>query len=343
MCSAEDFLIVAAIRTINDADRGRGDPFSYPLGGSMARKVILDVDPGTDDALALCLAIADPRLDVVAVTATGGNISPEQATRNVQAIIEQLDPPHWPRLGAALPGDGLSADRRHIHGSNGLGDAQFHISELQHRHPSDKVICDEVRAAPEEVTILALGPLTNIASAIQRDPELATTAGHLIIAGGAVSVPGDVTSVAEFNIYCCPLAARTVFRSPLTKTLIPLDATRQIEMTYEQFGQLPGERTKTGALLNRILPPAFRSHRRHLGLEGINLGDAVAVIAATNPQLFETMPLYGDVETAGELALGATVFDRRLVPDRPPNMEVAVEIDAAAVTERIMRGLQSGS
>jgi inosine-uridine nucleoside N-ribohydrolase len=308
----------------------------------MARKVILDVDPGADDAIAICLALSDPRLDVVAVTATGGNVPPAQATRNVQAIIEQLDPPRWPRLGSALENDGLLADRREIHGADGLGDTCFNVSELHHRHPSDKVICDEVRAAPEELTILALGPLTNIAAAIQRDPDLATMIGHLIIAGGSVAAPGDVTSIAEFNIYCSPQAARTVFRSPVTKTLVPLDVTRQVVMTYEQLGQLPGEQTRTGRLLTSILPPAFRAHRQHLGLEGLYLDDAVAVVAATDPQLFEMTPLHGDVETAGELALGATVFDRRQVPDRPPNMEVAVEIETQSVIDRIMKGLRNG-
>ncbi|GAG13881.1 unnamed protein product, partial [marine sediment metagenome] len=103
----------------------------------MARKVILDVDPGIDDAMAMCMAMFDPRLEVVAVTAVGGNCSPERATRNTQAIIEHLDPPRWPRLGAASPpDDGLPVDGRHVHGIDGLGGAQFDVAELHHLRPS---------------------------------------------------------------------------------------------------------------------------------------------------------------------------------------------------------------
>jgi len=307
----------------------------------MARKVILDVDPGTDDAVALCVALADPRLDVIAVTATGGNVGAAQATRNVQTIIERLDPPRWPRVGTALTTGGLLANRCDIFGSDGLGDVGFRVSELQHRHPSDKLICDEIHAAPEEVTILALGPLTNIAAAFQRDPDLAMMVGHLIIMGGTVSASGNVTPAAEFNIYCAPQAARTVFRTPITKTLIPLDVTRHVVMTYEHLSQLSGTTTKTGGLLEKILPPTFHNHRQHLALEGMYLDDAVAVVAATDPHLFRTKPLYGDVETTGELTLGSTVFDRRSLSDQPPNMDVAVDIDVAQVTERIMSRLMS--
>ena len=111
----------------------------------MAKKILLDVDPGIDDAVALCLALFDPEVEVVAVTAVAGNVSAEQSTRNVQAVIEQLDPPRWPRIGVASdPEFGLPRRSTHPHGPDGLGNAQFEVSELQHRHPSEKLICDEV-------------------------------------------------------------------------------------------------------------------------------------------------------------------------------------------------------
>jgi inosine-uridine nucleoside N-ribohydrolase len=134
----------------------------------MARKVILDVDPGIDDAVAVALALFDPRLDVLAVTATGGNVAPQQATLNIQTIVEQLDPPRLPRLGAAPLDSPLPEDGRQLHGSDGLGNAGFPVAELHNMHPAEKVLCDEVRAAPEEVTIIASGPLTNIDPAMPR-------------------------------------------------------------------------------------------------------------------------------------------------------------------------------
>src|ERR1700689_2871691 len=124
----------------------------------VTKKVILDVDPGTDDAVALAIALFDPQIEVVAVTAVGGNVLPDQATRNLQVIIEQLDPPRWPRLGvASLPDDGLPANMANLYGADGLGNAQFAVAELVQRHPSEKVICDEIKLAPDEITIVSLG------------------------------------------------------------------------------------------------------------------------------------------------------------------------------------------
>lgn len=306
----------------------------------MARKVILDVDPGIDDAMALCLALSNSDLDVVAVTAVGGNVSPGQATRNVQAIIEQLDPPRWPRLGAASePDNRLTVNRHNLYGSDGLGGAKFVVAERHHILPSEKVICDQVRDAPHEVTIIALGPLTNIARAFIRDPELSALVGHIVIMGGTVSGSGNITPAAEFNMYCDPVSAQVVFRSPSTKTLIPLDVTNRIELSYDLFHKLPDESTRVGRLLRQILPPVFRGYRQQFGLEGIHVHDTVTLMAMLHPELFVTKSMAGDVETQGNLTLGATVFDRRRVPAWRHNMEVAVDMKKDAVIKSILHDL----
>ena len=308
----------------------------------ITKKVILDVDPGIDDAVALTLALFDPTLEVVAVTATGGNVSPDQATRNVQAIIEQLDPPRWPRIGlASMPDDGLPANRAHIFGNDGLGNSNFAIAELHHRHPAEKVLCDEIHAAPEAVTLIALGPLTNICRAFQRDPKLQSLVGQMVIQGGTIGGAGDITPAAEFNIYCDPSAARMVFRAPTTKTLVPLDVTRQLVFTYDLLDQLPDETSRAGRFLRKVLPFLFRSHRQTLGIEGIQLPDVVALMAALHPELFEIEMAAGDVETSGELTKGATVFDRRRIPEWRRNLALATGLDAAAVTDCILRGLSA--
>ena len=116
-----------------------------------------------------------------------------------------------------------------MHGADGLGNAQFEFAELHHTHPSDKVMFDEIRAAPEEITLIVLGPLTNLARLLQRDPAIVSQIGQLIIMGGTVTASGNATPAAEFNIYFDPLAAQTVFRSRTTKTLIPLDVTGQVD------------------------------------------------------------------------------------------------------------------
>jgi purine nucleosidase len=306
----------------------------------MPRKVVIDCDPGIDDAVALCLALFDSRLEVVAVTASEGAVTAEQASRNVQAVIEQLDPPRFPRLGAASPVEGAPAvDARSMHGDDGLGNASFVISQLQHLRPSEKVISDAVRSAPEQVTIICLGPLTNLARAFRRDPGLPALVDRIIMAGGTINGVGNVTPAAEFNMYYDPVSAREVFRSPTTKTLIPLDVTRQVALTIDVVEQLPDESTRAGFLLRRVVPFAFRAFHQTLGQESIHLHDSVALIAAVHPELFETADLAGDVETRGELTTGATVFDRRPNCPGQANMEVATKVDKAAVADSIVRGL----
>lgn len=306
----------------------------------MPRKVIIDCDPGIDDAVALTMALFDPRLEVVAVTAVAGNVSAEQATINVQAIVEQLDPPRYPRLGAATaPDNAPYVDSRHLHGSDGLGNAGLAVSQHARQHLSEKLICDEIRAAPGEVTLLCLGPLTNVARALARDAELLSLVGRVVIMGGSAKCVGNVTACAEFNIYCDPASARSVFRSPTTKTVIPLDATDQVVWSLDLLKHLPDETTRAGQLLAKILPHLYRTYRQELGLERIDLPDAVAVAALLQPELFHTVELAGDVETVGDLTLGATIFDRRANSPQRADIEVALEVDAAAVADCILRGL----
>jgi inosine-uridine nucleoside N-ribohydrolase len=306
----------------------------------MAKKVIIDCDPGIDDAVALSLALFDTRLEVLAVTAVEGNVSASRASLNVQTVVDQLDPPRYPRLGAATRLDAAPAtDMRHLHGENGLGNADFPVSQLHHQHPSEKILCDEVRTAPEQVTLLCLGPLSNLARAFQRDPALPEAIDQVIISGGSADCRGDVTPVAEFNMFYDPPAARAVFRSPLTKILIPLEITQQVRLNLDLLEQLPDETTRAGRLLRRVVPFAFRAYRQLLGRENICLQSVVSLAAALHPELFAIQEIEGDVEIAGELTRGVTVFDRRgLAPPRS-TMGVATEVDAAAVTDCILRGL----
>jgi len=306
----------------------------------MARKLILDVDPGVGDALAVCLALNHPDLDVVAVTATGGNVAPRQASRNVQAIIEHLDPARWPRIGFADEDQPLYTDGRELWGVDGFCGAELGMVELHQQHPSVKVLAEEIRNASGEVTVIAGGPLTNLAAAFQRDSELAMQIGHLIIVGGTLHGPGDVTAAAEFNVYCDAESAQRVFRSAATKTLLPRDVTSQAAMTFDLLNHLPGEETPMGRLLRTLLPGAFQAHRQRLGLECMYVPEAVAVAVALHPELIAAEPWPCDVETEGTLTRGVTIIDRRSPPQERPNMDVAVSLDAPAVVDCILRGLQ---
>ena len=198
-----------------------------------------------------------------------------------------LTPPRWPRLGSASePDNHLAVDRRSLYGGDGLGGTSFVVAERQHLLPSEKVICDQVRDAPHQVTIVVLGPLTNIARAFLRDPELPALVGRIVIMGGTVAGPGNVTPAAEFNMYCDPTSAQAVFRSPSTKTLVPLDVTNRVELSYDLFNRLPDESTRIGRLLRQLLPggvsrlpPAVRTGRhsrpRHRDASGGHASRAI--------------------------------------------------------------------
>jgi purine nucleosidase len=244
-------------------------------------------------------------------------------------------------MGVATPVDEAPAvDGQRLHGRDGLANSGFNVSQLHHQRASDKILSDEVRSSPDAVTVVCLGPLTNVALALKRDPEFASSVSQIIITGGSVRVGGNVTPSAELNMYCDPVAARTVFRSPTTKTLIPLDVTQKAAFNLDVLEELPPETTRAGRLLRRLLPYSFRAHHQELGRESIYLHGAVALLAIMQPELFETQEMAGDVEIRGDLTVGATVFDRRAKPLWIANMEVAASIDAGAAKDCIVRGLQ---
>ncbi len=303
----------------------------------MPRKVIIDCDMGTDDAVALCMCLFDNRLDVLAVTAGEGCVEAEQANNNLQAIVAELDPDRHPRLGmACTTEDAPAVDTRFLYGEDGLGNAGFEAPDLQRLHPSEKMIIECVRANPDEVTIICLGPLTNIARAFQRDPALPGMIDRLVITGGSISGQGNITPAAEFNFYFDPLAARTVLKSRTTKTLIPLDVTRQVTFGLDMLDDIPTVDSRCGFFLRQVLPFAFRSYRQQLGQESITLNDAVGALAVVEPELFSFEMMAGDVETEGELTRGATVFDQRQPSEWRPNMEVATAINSDSARQYII-------
>lgn len=307
----------------------------------MARKVILDCDPGIDDAVALCIALFDPRLEVLAVTATAGTVTASQAMTNVQALVERLDPPRYPRFGqGGEPDDPPVVDDAALHGPDGLAGTNFAVSDLQHRRPADKVIIDLLRQFPDEITIVCMGPLTNLARVLQREPGLATAIDRVVISGGAVACMGNVTPAAEFNMYFDPAAAREVFRSATTKSLVPLDVTERVTFGVDLLEDLPGRHTRAGDVLHRLLPYAFRCRHQVLGSEVIPLYDPLALLAVTDPDLFTWHEMAGDVETRGEITRGATIFDQRSRRSWQCNLEAALDVDRETAKTAIRRALQ---
>lgn len=312
----------------------------------MPQKLIIDADPGIGDALAIALALLDPEFDVVGITPTAGCTSGANASHNVHAIVGLLDPPKWPRMGwcdgppstsALLGGPNLQI----LNGRSGLGDFESPVAEPHQRHESAKLLIDLVRADPHELTLLTLGPLTNLELAQERYPELLSELKGLVILGGTMRNSGDVTATAEYNIFAAPEAARTILTSPATKTLVPLDVTSPVVLTFAQYARLAIDKySPLGRLLEQTLPFAFRAYHEHLGVEGFPLAEVVALAAVLEPQIFERQSLTVDVETQGELTRGMTVFDRRRCSPSQPNIDVLTNVDAQSVFDFLARSLK---
>lgn len=307
----------------------------------MSRKIILDCDPGIDGAVAITLALFDPRLDVLAVTATAGTVDAGTANANTAAIIAKLDPVRYPRLGTAVPPqDAPVLDDIHLNGPDGLAGCHFPTVTRQNDHPSDKVMADVIRRYPGEVTIVCLGPLTNLARLLRRDPMLIAMIDKVVISGGTVAHSGNATALAERNFFFDPASAREVFASLTTKSLMPLDVTESITFGLDLMEKLPAESSRAGGLLRKLLPYKFRVGHQKLGREVMPLQDAVTIVSVVEPELFQWEEMAGDVEVSGTLTRGMTLFDRRMRPEWKVNMEVARRASASDVRDAIIRGMR---
>ncbi len=302
------------------------------------RKLIIDLDPGIGDAVAAVLAMLDSEIDLLALTATAGIVSGKVATQNLYSIVAQIDPPKWPRIGSAPTTANWHkrAGESHLEalsGSTGLGDLEIFAPDLHHRHESSKILIDTVRDNPHQVTLLTLGPLTNVAAACERAPDFLSLLGGLVCLGGTVSAGGDVTAAAEMNMFLDPEAARNVLGSREAKTLVPLDATNSVVITYENFNRISVGHSSSALFLKQLLPFYFRAHHQFLGMEGIWLREVVALAIVSRPGLCRQQSMLVDVEVQGALTCGMTVVERRPQVSSKANTSVAIDVDAQGVVD----------
>lgn len=312
----------------------------------MPQKLIIDADPGIGDAMAIALAMIDPDVELVAVTATAGCVSGRQATANIQAIVDQIDPPKRPRVGVCQE-ETASAELRYagsdirwarINGARGMGGWNPHAVELHNARESPKLLVDFVKEYPNEITLLTLGPLTNVERAVERSRDFLPSLRELVCLGGSVGAGGNVTAAAEFNMYIDPKAARTVLRSPVTKTLVPLDVSAGVQMTFRQYERFLSEVPEPiRGMFAEMLPHAIRSNHELFGIEGLSLHEIVALAAAIHPELITREPMAIDVETQGEISRGATIFDRRGVRQWQTNIDVATDADAEGILDQLLQ------
>ena len=300
----------------------------------MPQRVVIIADPGIDTAFAVALALNDASLDVLALLATPGNVAADQATQNVHTLIEQLDPPRWPRLGAAPPVV-YEIDGTDFHGPGGLGGMTFPGVKKHTTVASDKQLVELVREFPRQITVINLGPLTVLAHALDRDPELPSLIERIVCLGGAWHEPGNASAVVEFHFACDPASARRVLKCGAPVMLIPLDLSRKVLFSPSDLLNLPNPDSRTSQFLRQIVPFGIRATANRYGVEGFHLKDVLGVFSLARPSAVTTRQMYVDVETRGEITRGMTVVDVRANSTEKPNVHLGVGVDVSAVREYI--------
>ena len=299
------------------------------------QRIILDTDPGIDDALALMLALASPEVRIEAVTTVSGNVHVDFTTRNALALLELLGRSDIPvARGSAWPLLRKPVDAAFVHGDNGLGGVELPEPRIKAvgKHAVD-VIIETILSAPGEISLVPIGPLTNIALAARREPAIIQQVREVVIMGGALLVPGNDTPTAEFNIFADPHAAHIVLHGGWPIRLVSLDVTTVTLLRREQVDTLAQNGSRVTRLMRQMLDHYFDVFGPGYGVTAFQMHDPLCLAAAFQPDFISWEPSFVDVELAGALTLGETVayFGR---PDSPPpNVLASVGVDA----ERFIR------
>lgn len=303
----------------------------------MPLRLIVDTDPGIDDAFALAVAAAHPLTELIAVTTSYGNAPLEVTTANAHRILSLLGHFGVPvGVGAARPLVHPALETAvGIHGTDGLGGraADFGDPETPGVDSAHDVTVRALESSPDPVVVVAIGPLTNLALLLASRPDLARRIDRVVVMGGAVSVPGNITPLAEFNIRCDPEAARRVLvEEDVPVTLVPLDVTHRCAVDEAWLDRLSGTRP-VAKVLASTRETYLQYYERAIGVRAVPLHDAIAMLAAIAPEQFSLTPLNVDVDTSSGIARGAVVADRRLVqPDYPGRpVQTALDADPEAV------------
>ncbi len=303
------------------------------------KPVILDVDPGHDDAVAIMLACGSPGLDVLAVTTVAGNVSLDKTTRNALRVLSLIGRADVPvAAGASRPLERELRTAENIHGESGMDGPPIPEAAFG---PDDRdaveLIADKLRGSDGPVTLIPVGPLTNIATFLREYPDLTDRIERVSIMGGSIGL-GNTTPAAEFNIYVDPEAAREVFDSGLRITMCGLDVTHQAGAGRAERERLRGIGSVGGTVAG-FLEFFATAYEETFGFDAPPLHDPVAVAAVLNPGLLRTRPMRVDVECESDLTRGETVCDYHGVVGKPPNADVGVGLDREGFFETLYESL----
>lgn len=308
------------------------------------RKIIIDTDPGQDDAVAILLALASPEIEVLGIAAVAGNVPLALTQANARKVCELAGRPDVKvHAGAVRPLTRALVTAEHVHGRTGLDgpDLPEPVMPLQEKHGVDFIV-DTLMAEPAgTVTLCALGPLTNLALAMIREPAIVPRIAAIVLMGGGYFEQGNTTPAAEFNIYVDPQAADVVFRAGAPIVMMPLDVTHKALTTRVRVDALRGLGTRVGAATAEMLDFFERYDEDKYGTDGGPLHDPCVIAWLLQPDLFAGRHCHVAIETASELTMGATVVDWWGLTDRPKNALVMRDIDHdgffALLMERLAR------
>jgi inosine-uridine nucleoside N-ribohydrolase len=311
----------------------------------MPHKVLLDTDPGVDDAMALLFALRSPELEIVGVTTVFGNAEVEQTTLNALRVLQAGGRPDVPvAAGAARPLVRPYRGRKAaIHGEDGLGGAFVHSPPPAGRPldlPAAQFIARTALAQPGELTLIAVGPLTNLALAARLEPRLASAVRRVILMGGAAFQRGNASPVAEANLYSDPEAAAIVFTAGWPLVMVGLDVTTRTVLTPAHLEDLARAGNPHADFVARITPFYIQAYRARYGIDGCYLHDPSAIACAIDPGMFQVQRLPMWIETEGRCA-GQTVPDPYHQWGDAPETDVCVDVDSprllALFKERLTR------
>ena len=309
------------------------------------RKIIIDTDPGQDDAVAILLALASPEeIEVIGITCVAGNVPLALTSKNARIVCELAGRPDVPvYAGCDKPLGRKLVTAEHVHGETGLNGPVLPdpVMPLRDGHAADFII-DTLRRAPAQtITLCPLGPLTNIAKALKKAPDIAERVQEIVLMGGAYFEVGNITPAAEFNIYVDPQAADIVFRSGIPIVVMSLDVTHKALVTPARNAAFRALGTPVGTAVAQMTDFFERFDKEKYGSEGAPLHDPCVTAYLIDPALFSGRHVNVTVETQSELTMGMTVADWWGVTGRPPNAFFAGDIDAdgffALLTERMGR------
>lgn len=308
------------------------------------RKIIIDTDPGQDDAVALLLALASPELDVLGITTVAGNVPLALTQRNARIVCELAGRSDMPVFaGAARPMVRPLVTAEYVHGKTGLNGPELWdpTMPLRKEHAVDFIIKTLRVNRDGAVTLCVLGPLTNIALALIKAPDIAAHIREIVLMGGGCFEGGNTTPAAEFNIYVDPHAAKVVFQSGIPLVVMPLDLTHKALTTRERVARFAGLGNKAGTFTAEMLDFFERFDIEKYGSEGGPLHDPTTIAYLLKPELFSGRFVNVEIETGSDLTRGMSVADWWGVTGRRANVTFIGDIDAdgffALLTDRLAR------